>query len=101
MGASTTIQAPAAGSVQRIPVEELAGHLATLESELSDGRSIEIMRGDAVIAEVKAKALPPSPPAGSKRYRPDFAAQLKEMWGDKVFDTDGTQIIREDRDARG
>jgi len=100
MGASTTIpEQTAAGNVQRIPVEELSAHLATLESELSDGRSIEIMRGDAVIAEIVAKKVIPT--AQGERVIPDFMGRMKARWGERILDSDGTQIIREDRDARG
>ncbi len=100
MGATTSNhELPADGGVQRIPVEELSAHLATLESELSGGRSIELTRGDEVIAEMKGKA--PSLVSPLKQELPDFMGRMRAIWGDRVLDTDGTQIIREDRDARG
>jgi hypothetical protein len=43
--------------VQRVDVEDLTSHLATLESELSGGRAIELMRGERVIAELRAPTL--------------------------------------------
>jgi hypothetical protein len=94
----------ALGSVLRINVDEMADHLATLEAELSGGRCIELVRGQTVVAELRAKAapsLPRSTPAASREL-PDFLGRMKAIWGDKVF-PEGymTEAIREDRDARG
>jgi len=86
--------------VLRIDVDDLSNHLATLEAELSGGRCIELVRGDIVVAEVRAKNPLPISPA--TRELPDFLGRMKAIWGDKVF-PEGymTAAIREDRDARG
>ncbi len=84
--------------VLRIPVEELPDHLATLESELEGGRRIELVRGDAVVAEVRARTPELMVPA-TRPEMPDFMARLKRIYGDKVYE-DSTQWIREDRDAQ-
>jgi hypothetical protein len=90
------------GLVVRIAVDDLGSHLATLETELSDGRSIELLRGDVVVAELRAKRDEPSSVMPARRDLPDFMGRMKAMWGDEVF-PEGymTQAIREDRDARG
>jgi len=82
----------------RIRVEDLGQHLATLESELSDGRSIELVRNERVVAELRAK----TEQEHVRPAMPDFMGRMKAIWGDKVF-PEGymTQAIREDRDARG
>ena len=84
---------------QRVPIEELAAHLPTLEAELDHGRYIQILSGNRLIAEMRTpekQVISDKPPGMSER--PDFAARLKEMWGDRVFE-DSTQSIRQDRDA--
>ena len=91
-------QQSAAPLVQRIPIEDLPAHLATLEAELEDGRHIEVLRGGAVIADLRAPARLATQGVLPASERPDFMARLKEMWGDRVFE-DSTELIRKDRDA--
>jgi hypothetical protein len=85
--------------VLRVPVEELPGHLATLETELGQVPLIEVVRGERVIAEMRApkqvseQALPIAGPV------PDFRAQMREVFGDRVLDVDTASWIREDRDG--
>jgi len=102
MATSETIRDIEGAKVQRIQVDDLAQHLATLEQELSEGRSIELVRGNTIVAEVHA---PKTPPAVQIVGRPDLErmkARLRDTWGDQVFPSGtGAQWIREDRDARG
>lgn len=85
--------------VTRVSVDELASHLATLEAELSDGRSIELVRGETVIAEVRAKEVEHTV---APVELPDFMGRLRANWGDTVLPLGtGTSIVREDRDSRG
>jgi hypothetical protein len=88
-------------TVLRLSVEELGEHLATLEEELSGGRSIELIRGERVIAEVRAPKEEATTVAAVRPQMPDFKARLREIWGDQPLDVDMTAVIREDRDARG
>lgn len=84
--------------VVRIPVEELPEHLATLEDELRGGRAIELVRGEHVVAEVRAKENVTL--EGKKRPVPDFMGRMKTIFGDQVF-PDGymTDAVRRDRDG--
>jgi hypothetical protein len=96
MATSETIRDIEGAKVQRIQVEDLARHLATLEQELSEGRSIELTRGEIVVAEVRAKT---SLASEEKPWAiPDFLGQMREVFGDQVFPT-GTALswIDEDR----
>jgi len=102
MATTETIRDIESAKVQRVQVEDLAQHLATLEQELSEGRSIELVRGNTIVAEVHA---PKTPPAVQIVGRPDLErmkARLRDTWGDQVFPSGtGAQWVREDRDARG
>ena len=84
--------------VLRIRIDDLPGLPEDLETELAAGRRIELVRADKVVAEVREPGVQ-LPQVTAANF--DWAAQLKEMWGDRVFDVDTTQWIREDRDARG
>ena len=84
--------------VIRMQIEELPAHLATIETELQDARRIELLRGETVIAELTKPSHVEGKDALERSKRPDFAARLKEMWGDKIFE-DSTPLIRADRDA--
>jgi hypothetical protein len=99
MDTTATVRETCGAKVQRVPVEELAQHLATLEQELSDSGTIELVRGDTVIAELRAK--PKTITTDDGRVIPDFMAQMREVFGDYVFpDGTGLKWINEDRDDR-
>ena len=83
--------------VLRIPVEDLPAHLATLEAELEGGRRIELVRGNDVVADVRAREIE-LPMPGVRPGAPDFMARMKAMWGDRIFE-DSTELIRRERDA--
>ena len=61
----------------RVPVDELPAHLAQLETELSNGRMIEIVQGDLVIAEVRAREANPV----VRPHAPDFMARMRARLG--------------------
>jgi hypothetical protein len=102
MGASSAVRTGESGrrEPRRIAVEELGSHLATLEAELSDGRAIELMRGEKLIAEVRAPggAQAAVEAAPDRPAMPDFMAMLREIYGDKPLDVDTTEWIREGRE---
>ena len=83
MATSETIRDMEGAKVQRIQVDDLAQHLATLEQELSDSKTIELVRGDAVIAELRAPSKNVLTKSG--RVIPDFMGQMREVFGDQVF----------------
>ena len=93
MASSGTIREVGGGGAQRIAVEDLASHLATLEAELSGGRAIELVRGGVVVAEVRGVK-----PIEDERPMPDFKARLRDIWGTRPVDVDMTAVVRSDRD---
>lgn len=103
MGGSVALRDVAGSGAQRIAVEDLPSHLATLESELSGGRAIELVRGETVIAELHApKPVELKPQADMRREMPDFMGRMRKIWGDEMLpEGTSTRWIREDRDARG
>jgi hypothetical protein len=100
MGATNTIREDAlsVGRVQRIAIEDIDKHLATLEIELSGGRSIELVRGERVIAEVRAPERVVLDLRPFSERMPDFKAQMREVFGDVTLDLDTTAWIEEDRE---
>lgn len=103
MASPGTIREVAGSGTRRIALDDLASHLETLEAELSGGRAVQLVRGETVIAEIRA----PQPVAmrmadDTPRKLPDFMGQMRAIWGDEVFpEGTGARWIREDRDARG
>jgi len=96
MAASTTIR----DAVVQIAVEDLVSHLATLEAELSQGRSIELLRGETVIAEMRAPKQISAMLSPDDRPFPDIVARLKAIYGDEVLpEGTGTKWIRDDRNG--
>jgi antitoxin (DNA-binding transcriptional repressor) of toxin-antitoxin stability system len=57
------------------------------------GETVEITRYNQPVAILSPVTKPPV-------KRPDFAARLKEIYGDKVLPTTGTEIISELRGER-
>ena len=84
-------------TILRLAIEELPARLADLESEISNGRSIELLRGGEVIAEVRAVNEKAS--SSVRPNAPDFMARMRARWSNRIFN-DSTQWIREDRDAQ-
>lgn len=64
-----------------------------LKAWLRAGETVELRERDRVLAKI----VPERPDTKPKEW-PDFAARLKEMWGDRVFDNQAIlDEIREDR----
>jgi len=100
MATTSTIRGEvvSADRVQRIAVEDMDKHLATLEAELSEGKSIELVRGEVVIAEVRAPKWVKLDTRSFAERMPDFESRLRRIYGDTVLDVDTTAWISEDRD---
>jgi hypothetical protein len=101
MGGSGIIRDVAGRGVQRIAVEDLASHLATLEAELSGGRAIELVREGTVVAEVRAVeggAKAQRVGEGFARHLPMLRAQMKANFGDEILDVDTAEWVAEGRD---
>lgn len=73
-------------------VRDLRYHFSEVENLLKEGEMIQITKRKHVIAQlVPVQAVPPP-------RAPDFMARLKEMYGDKVMEISGAELIGQDRD---
>jgi hypothetical protein len=87
-------------AVTRVAVEDLVSHLATLETELGQVPLIEVVRGETVIAEMRAPKQMPAAVQLAVQPVPDFMARLKKIYGDEVLPAGTTtKWIRDDRDG--
>jgi antitoxin (DNA-binding transcriptional repressor) of toxin-antitoxin stability system len=72
-------------------VRDLRYKFPQIEAALREGGEIEITKHKRVIARLV-------PPKRTKRARmPDFMAMLKEIYGDKVHDVTGAEIVSQQR----
>jgi antitoxin (DNA-binding transcriptional repressor) of toxin-antitoxin stability system len=78
--------------MKKATVRDLRYDFKKIERMLHKGEEIEITKRQQVIArlvpEHKAKA----------RALPDFLGRLRAIYGDKVLDITGAELIAEDRD---
>jgi antitoxin (DNA-binding transcriptional repressor) of toxin-antitoxin stability system len=65
-----------------------------LKAWLEAGETVELRERNRVLGEI----VPRRPQRRTPKEWPDFAARLKEMWGDRVFDNQ--QILDEIREDR-
>ena len=72
-------------------------HIATL---LQSGEEIQITKRNRVVARVLPPEVPQLLPEVLKRnvQMPDFMARLKEMYGDRVMEVTGAELLEEERD---
>ena len=77
--------------MKRATLRDLRYRFPAVESLLEAGEEIEITRRKRVIARL----LPPEKSGGRKR--PDFLAQLKQMYGSKRLEVSGAELLRKDR----
>ena len=76
-------------------VRQLRHDFGSVMNWVEEGEPVGISKHGRIIA-----LLSPPPPTkvDRRRKRPDFAARLKRIFGDKVLTTDA---VAEDRDSRG
>jgi antitoxin (DNA-binding transcriptional repressor) of toxin-antitoxin stability system len=72
-------------------IRDLRYHFPKIERMLAQGQEIQITKRKKVIGKLV-------PAAASPVVMPDFAARLKEIWGDRVMKVSGAEIISRDRD---
>lgn len=78
--------------MKTVSVRDLRYDFPKVEAMLLSGEEIRITKRRKVIARLTAE------PART-RVLPDFMAQMREVFGDKVLKVSGAQIISEDRDG--
>jgi antitoxin (DNA-binding transcriptional repressor) of toxin-antitoxin stability system len=71
-------------------VADLRNNFRRISALIEGGESVDITRRGRVVARLV-------PPVSSKRklVKPDFMAQLKEVWGDRMFTDAEVKAMRE------
>ena len=72
-------------------IRELKHHTSTVLSWVAGGESVEVRRRDEPVA-----VLSPRKRKG-RIARPDFAARLRQIYGDRELPTTGTELVTESR----
>lgn len=75
-------------------IRELKHETSKVLSMVEAGESVEVRRRNKLVAVLSP---PVGKPAGA---RPDFAARLREIYGEKVLEVSGTELINELRGER-
>jgi len=75
-------------------VRQIRHDFGTVLNWVEEGEQVEVSKRGKVVALITA---PPQPKASGPKKRPDFAARLKRIFGDKVLDGN---IIVEERESR-
>jgi prevent-host-death family protein len=75
-------------------VRQIRHDFSTVLNWVEDGEQVEVSKRGKVVALI---TQPPTPKPAGPRKRPDFAARLKRIYGDKVLPGN---IIVEERDSR-
>jgi antitoxin (DNA-binding transcriptional repressor) of toxin-antitoxin stability system len=72
-------------------IRELKHDTTTVLSWVAAGESVEVLRRNVPVALL-------SPPRRTPRVvRPDFVARLKAIYGTRVLDTSGSDLVSESR----
>ncbi|MGA2047825.1 MAG: hypothetical protein ABSG96_09030 [Terracidiphilus sp.] len=77
--------------MKTVSVRDLRYDFPKVEEMLRSGEEIRITKRRRVIARL-------TPEPTDRPPLPDFLGQMKEIFGDRVMNVTGAQIIREDRD---
>jgi antitoxin (DNA-binding transcriptional repressor) of toxin-antitoxin stability system len=77
--------------MKTVSVRDLRYDFPKVEEMLRSGEEIRITKRRRVIARLTPEPMERPP-------LPDFLGQMKEIFGDRVMDITGAEIIREDRD---
>ena len=76
----------------KISISDLRYNFKKIERHLMRGEDIQITRRGRVIARLAPEKDQTSAPM------PDFLGRLRRIYGEKVFETSGADLIAEDRD---
>ena len=77
--------------MKKASVRDLRYRFSEVERLLVRGEKVEITKRKQVIAH-----LLPASPAGGRR--PDFLARLRSIYGDKILEVNGAQLLAKERD---
>jgi antitoxin (DNA-binding transcriptional repressor) of toxin-antitoxin stability system len=77
--------------MKTVSVRDLRYDFKKVERLLSQGHELEITKRRKVIARL-------TPATAERPPLPDFLGRLKEIYGDKVLEVSGAELISADRD---
>lgn len=80
--------------MRKTNIRELKHETSKVLAEVEAGGTLELCRRGKTVALI----TPPGRP--SKAPRPDFAARMREIYGDRVLETTGTDLMQEARGDR-
>jgi len=73
-------------------VADLRNHFRRVAAWIEHGETVQILKRGRVFAQLTAA---PAPKGKGKAVKPDIMAQLREVWGDRVFSMDEVRAMRE------
>lgn len=73
--------------VKKTSIRELKHDTSRVLSWVAGGETVEVFRRNVPVAVLSPPGLP------ADVTRPDFAARLREIYGDKVLPTTGTDLV--------
>jgi antitoxin (DNA-binding transcriptional repressor) of toxin-antitoxin stability system len=77
-------------------IRELKHDTAAVLEWVGAGESVEVRKHGKLVAVMS----PPSPPKNHRSSRPDFAARLKTIYGDKVMRSTAMELLADERGDR-
>jgi len=77
--------------MRKARVRDLRYDFKKVERMLQQGEEVQITKRGRVIGRLTPEPVP-------RHKMPDFMAQLREIYGDKVLDVSGADLIAWDRD---
>lgn len=78
--------------MKKATVRDLRYDFPKIERALRAGEEIQITKRNRVIAKLV--------PSKEEAERPDFLARLHQIYGDKVLEVSGADLIGQDREGR-
>lgn len=76
-------------------IRELKHDMTTVLSWVEQGESVTLKKRGKTVAIIN----PPPKSQEKKTARPDFAARLKSIYGDKMLEVSSADLLREQRDG--
>ena len=71
-------------------VRDLRNHFPRVAAWLAEGEPVEITKSGRPFARL----MPATPAKKAKLVKPDILAQLKAVWGDRIFSTKEVEAMR-------
>jgi Antitoxin of toxin-antitoxin stability system len=78
--------------MRKATVRDLRYRFSEIENLLQEGEEIQIVKRKRVVARI----APAGP--GAPRKRPDFLARLKNIYGSKLLEVSGTDLLARERE---